>query len=86
MSPAFRRRKFSYKTADFLAETFSKSEIMVTTSTAPFDSSADFNVTELRSVYLGRCYMVCFNKPYKVAAKTYVWIKKNISLVGKFIF
>ena len=65
-----------------MSETFNESEIFVKTSTKPYDNSADFEITELKSVYLGRCYMVCFKKANSVAAKTYVWIKKNMDLIG----
>ena len=78
---AFRRRKFCYKNSDFLTETFNQSDIFEMKLTSA-EHWAELEITELKSVYLGRCYMVCFTGDNSVGTKAYIWVKRNMELKG----
>ena len=80
---AYREKTFCYNTSEYLKATFNLSEILINVPTPMVDNLDDFDITELRSINLGRCYMVCFKKAYPVTSDVYLWIKRANDVIGK---
>ena len=79
---AYREKTFTYNINDYMRATYNLSELLLKTQ-LPFDNSTDYDITELKSVNLGRCYMICFNQAHRVTDVTYLWVKRNSDLIGK---
>ena len=79
---ALKNRKFCYKEQDYVDGTFNMMDILFESTMAPVNNSKLFYVTEVRSIYLGRCYMVCFKMPSAANENIQIVVQKNIDILG----
>ena len=58
---AFKKKSFNYNINNFIANTFDQDELILASSL--WDSDVQLlKVETLNSIFLGRCYMMCFSK------------------------
>lgn len=61
---AFKKRGFHYNQTDFIEQTFNFDEVFITNdSNQDLNNGSLFYIEEIKSIFLGRCYMICPLKP-----------------------
>ena len=79
---AFKRSGFHYNNDDFNKNIFDKSEIFSEQQGKDFSSQSHYNVEEIKNVFIGRCFMVCYRRPAKKLLQNYVFLKRSVDLKG----
>ena len=87
--PAFRERNFSFSTETFKDRTFNQNEILWESLMPNFSDPSLYQIEEIKSVNLGRCYLVRYLKKLSSTTdKVFVTVQKQMDLTGfrKFIY
>ena len=79
---AFKSKGFFYQTSEFLDQTFECKEVFLNESFCDQKSNNEFHVEEIKSVYLGRCYMTCSNEPVRKKKLVSLSVRKNQDITG----
>ena len=79
---AFKNPGLHYSTEIFKKSTFDKEEIFMNiTDLSPFNESL-YEIEEIKSVFMGRCYMVCPLQPQKKLTLDYLALKNDKEIKG----
>ena len=79
---AFKNPGLHYSTEIFKKSTFEKEEIFMNiTDLSPFNESL-YEIEEIKSVFMGRCYMVCPLQPQKKLTLDYLALKNDKEIEG----
>ena len=77
---AFKKQGFHYKEADFLKWTYELDDVFIFYS--DYQESSKFYIKEVRSVFLGRCYMLCNLEPVGKLQRYYIYMRKERDMTG----
>ena len=84
---AFKKRGFHYNEANFLKWTFEFDEIFIIDGAFnDLINKSMIQIEEVRSVFLGRCYMICSLKPVEKFEFLFLQMRKERDITGKFYF
>ena len=75
----FKTKGLHYETDDFLNSTLNQEEVV---QTLKADAPNLFEISELKSILLGRCYTICCSKKMKKKDWTRVSLKKDSDVTG----
>ena len=75
---AFRHSGFHFNSKNFTLNTFGKEEIFLNISVT------SYTVDEIRSPFLGRCYLIDFLMPQKGKEKAYLFLRNSNDYKGTF--
>ena len=78
----FKNRGFFYRLGDFINQTFDCKDIFLNENFCNLNSQTKVHVEEIKSIFLGRCYMVCHLEPQQKKKPVYILIKKNQDVTG----
>ena len=78
----FKSRKLNYKNASFTEETFSQEEIFSDVNLTYFHNRSLFCIEEIKGVFIGRCYMVCYLRKRPEVDAIYIPLRKQNDLIG----
>jgi hypothetical protein len=76
---AYKKPGFHYQHEDFKINTYDATDLVVNLS----NIQKDFQIEEVKNVYLGRCFMFCYIKPIKKLDMIKVEISRNVNLKGR---
>jgi len=79
---AFKTRGLFFKEKDYLDQTFAKEEIFYDEKKIGIFNESIFYIEELRSLFRGRCYMVCPLKKKKLKDHIRITFKKGVDIKG----
>ena len=82
-SVGFRQRGFFYTDKDFLRNTFTREEIFYDSPLFGIFNQSLYLVKEVKSSYLGRCYMVCALEEKFEAQSADIPFKRTVDLTGE---
>ena len=80
---AFKHRGFFYKSGEFIEETFECKDIFLHESFCDHKNQTLFDVEEIKSIFLGRCYMTCLRQPVQKKQFVTYYIKNNQDATGQ---
>ena len=78
---AFKEKGFHYKEADFLKWTYELYEVF-RLDYFDYNEMSKFYIQEVRSVFLGRCYMFCKTESVGKLEIFYIWMTKERDMTG----
>ena len=81
-SKGFRTRGFFYKEEDFLRNTFNRDDIFYDAPSFGIFNRSAFLIEEVKSSYLGRCYMVCALEEKFEAESAIIPLRRMTDLTG----
>ena len=74
---SFKEKGFHYENTDFMNSTFEQHELI------DLGNSSDlYNVTTLKSIFLGRCYTICSSKKIKKKETVMITLLKATDVTG----
>ena len=76
---AFRVRGFHFTNQTYYDQTYNLSELVFQ------DTLANFSVQEINSVFLGRCFMFCYQQNVSGIGKASINLRKQMDLLGIYI-
>lgn len=77
------QRGFFYTEEDFLRNTFAREEIFYDSPLFDIFNQSLFVIEEVKSSYLGRCYMVCALEEKFEAQSADIPFKRTVDLTGE---
>jgi len=81
---AFKKRGLYHSDSDFKMWTYELPEIFVVKNqNYDLEDRSQFYIEEVRSVFLGRCYMICYLKPVEKWEPLHLRLKKDRDLTSK---
>ena len=80
--PAFRSRNFSFTSETFLKQTFNLEDIIRISAMTQLNNASLFYTEEIRSVNLGRCYLIRYLKRLSSTERISITVQKQMDLIG----
>ena len=78
----FKSRQFNYENETFTKETFSEEEIFSDVNLTSFRNRSLFYIEEIKGVFIGRCYMVCYLRQRPEVDAINIPLRKQNDLIG----
>ena len=78
----FKSRQFNYENETFTKETFSEEEIFSDVNLTSFRNRSLFYIEEIKGVFIGRCYMVCYLREGAEVDAINIPLRKQNDLIG----
>ena len=81
---SFKRRGFYFNSSKFMKETFDLEEVFILKGFGyDYTNGSLYSFDEIKSMYLGRCYMSCHLKPVKKRAQVFFAVRKERDINGE---
>ena len=78
---AFKNKGFYYNFQDFLNNTFEQIELIPNIASGIYNITS-FHIEAISSIYLGRCYMMCYLLKVKKNDKINILLTKHMDVTG----
>ena len=79
---AFKKRGLFFKHDDFVLQTYEKEELFYNFNESNLSNKSLYLVEEVRGIFIGRCYMVCYLPLVDVKEQIFIQLVKQQDIVG----